>query len=314
MDITSLEPGVYAEMSTSKGNIMVELFYKQTPLTVSNFVGLAEGTLGPAKKPYYNGLTFHRVIQDFMIQGGCPSGTGTGGPGYTFPDEIVPELKHNRPGILSMANAGPGTNGSQFFITHLPTPHLDGKHTVFGEVVEGQDVVDLVEQGDTIASVTIHRVGEEAKQFKPTQESFDASVATLQEEADRAMREAMQEELEQIEKSWPKAVETKSGLRYVVETKGNGGKKPVMGSSVTVHYTGSLLNGKVFDSSIARNQPATFQVGQVIPGWNEALVDMTAGERRTLIIPPHLGYGEQGYPGVIPPNSWLVFEVELISC
>ncbi len=314
MDITQQEPGVYAQINTTKGDIFLELFYKQTPLTVSNFVGLAEGALGDGSKKYYDGLTFHRVIQDFMIQGGCPQGTGTGGPGYTFPDEIVEELKHNRPGILSMANAGPGTNGSQFFITHVPTPHLDGKHTVFGEVLEGQDIVDLVEQGDTIHSVTIHRVGEEAEKFLPTKESFQAMVQSLKEEADRVMREALAEDIAKIEKSYPKAIETESGLRYVVLTKGDGGKSPVMGSSVTVHYTGSLLNGQVFDSSIARNQPATFQVGQVIPGWNEALVDMTKGERRTLIIPPHLGYGAQGYPGVIPPNSWLVFEVELISC
>lgn len=313
MNNTPQEPGVYARISTTKGDITLELFYKQTPLTVSNFVGLAEGTLGEGNKKYYDGLNFHRVIQDFMIQGGCPLGTGTGGPGYTFPDEIVPELKHNKPGILSMANAGPGTNGSQFFITHLPTPHLDGKHTVFGEVLEGQDVVDLIEQGDAISTISIIRVGEEAEKFQPTQESFDASLLALKEEADRAMREAMAEDIAFIEKSWPKAEETKSGLRYVVLTPGEGKEKPSMGTSVTVHYTGSLLDGQVFDSSIARNQPATFQIGQVIPGWNEALVTMTKGERRTLIIPPHLGYGAQGYPGVIPPNSWLVFEVELIS-
>ncbi len=307
------EPGVYAQFATTKGDIYVELFYKKTPLTVSNFVGLAEGALGESSKPYYNGLTFHRVIQDFMIQGGCPLGTGTGGPGYTFPDEIVEELKHNRPGILSMANAGPGTNGSQFFITHLPTPHLDGKHTVFGEVLDGQDVVDLIEQGDRIESITIHRVGDEAESFRPTKESFMGELATLREEADQKMREAMEEDLKLIDKNWPAAQTTESGLKYVVTTEGKGGDSPVMGTSVTVHYTGSLLDGKIFDSSIARNQPATFQVGQVIPGWNEALMTMTQGERRTLIIPPHLGYGEQGYPGVIPPNSWLVFEVELIS-
>ncbi len=139
---------ITADIETSKGLIEVELTADKTPVTVANFVNLAQ-------KGFYNGVVFHRVIPDFMVQGGDPTGTGMGGPGYRFQDEFDPSLKHDRPGILSMANAGPGTNGSQFFITHVPTPWLDGKHSVFGAVVKGQDVVNAIQKGDTIKSITI---------------------------------------------------------------------------------------------------------------------------------------------------------------
>jgi|ETNmetMinimDraft_25_1059894.scaffolds.fasta_scaffold35616_2 peptidylprolyl isomerase len=176
-------PGLYATLSTSKGDIVLELHYKKVPLTVTNFVGLAEGkikSIRPAGQPYYDGLIFHRVIADFMIQGGCPNGNGRGGPGYKFRDEFDPTLKHTGPGVLSMANAGPGTNGSQFFITHKATPWLDGRHAVFGKVVSGQDVVDAIAKGDTLKKIVIKRVGEDAEKFIADQASFDKLLGTNQ--------------------------------------------------------------------------------------------------------------------------------------
>lgn len=310
-----LKDGLYAKLETSKGDIIIQLEMDKVPMTVANFVGLAEGELNIANpgKPFYDGLTFHRVIKDFMIQGGCPKGNGTGGPGYSFPDEFDPSLKHSGPGILSMANAGPGTNGSQFFITHVPTPWLDGKHSVFGHVVEGQDVVDKVAQGDKINHVEIIRVGEKAKNFVVTKEKF----ASLVEDSDRKALERLEAEQARINKEidnrYPGNITTPSGLKYVITKEGVGTDSPKQGQKVTVHYTGTLMDGRIFDSSIHRGAPVDFKVGQVIDGWNEALVTMHRGEKRTLIIPPELGYGVYGVPNVIPPNSTLIFDVELLD-
>jgi FKBP-type peptidyl-prolyl cis-trans isomerase len=312
-----LAEGLYAKLITSKGDILVQLEYEKTPLTVANFVGLAEGTKdsnrGKGVK-FYDGLTFHRVIDNFMIQGGCPLGTGTGGPGYTFPDEFDPTLKHDRPGVLSMANAGPGTNGSQFFITHVPTPWLDGKHTVFGHVVTGQDVVNAIKKGDTIKTIEIIRVGDKAKAFKTDQVAFDALLADLRAKAEKSRQEKIKAVNEIIEKKWPNAKTTPSGLRYVVLKEGEG-KTPTRGTMVTAHYTGMLLDGRKFDSSVDRGKPFRFPVGtgRVIKGWDEAFLSMKKGEKRILILPPELAYGARGAGNVIPPNATLVFEVELLD-
>lgn len=303
--------GLYAHLNTDRGLIVVALEFEKAPMTVANFVGLAEGTL--SEKPFYNGLTFHRVIENFMIQGGDPQGTGSGGPGYVFPDEFHPDLLHYRAGSLSMANAGPGTNGSQFFITHTDTPWLDGHHSVFGYVVEGQNVVDAIQQGDHIKDVKIIRKGEKAEAFLVDRESFAELVLAIKQQQEEAIQAQQAKMNEMIASKYPNAKQTPSGLRYVVEKEGVGNQTPKNGTKVTVHYSGSLLNGKIFDSSIQRGQPAQFAVGEVIEGWNEALVTMRKGEKRTLIIPPELGYGEQGYPGVIPPQSYLIFEVELLN-
>ena len=161
--------GLFAKINTTKGSIVIKLEMEKTPLTVANFVGLAEGKIKNSAKadgvPYYNGIQFHRVIADFMIQGGDPTASGSGGPGYRFKDEFDSSLKHDKAGTLSMANSGPATNGSQFFITHLPTPHLNGRHSVFGYVLEGQGTVDLIRQGDVINSIEIIRSGAAAKGF-----------------------------------------------------------------------------------------------------------------------------------------------------
>lgn len=315
MDVTKLKDGLYAVITTSKGEITLELEYKKVPMTVMNFVGLAEGVLNiqDEGEPFYDGLNFHRVIPDFMIQGGCPKGDGTGGPGYRFPDEFDPSLKHTGPGILSMANAGPGTNGSQFFITHVATPWLDGKHSVFGHVVEGQNVVNKIKTGDRIESVKIVRVGEDAEKFVCTKQAFSDLVEKVENEAVKKEAEEQKKIDQEIFNRYPNAVTTPSGLKYVVLKEGTGSASPKWGHAVTVHYQGTFLDGRIFDSSILRNEPATFKIGQVIEGWNEALLTMKKGEKRTLIIPYQLGYGIHGYPGVIPPKATLIFDVELLD-
>lgn len=307
--------GLYAKMSTNRGDIYLQLEFEKTPMTVGNFVGLAEGKIKNTAKadgvPFYDGLKFHRVIANFMIQGGDPAGNGTGGPGYKFPDEIDTSLKHVGPGVFSMANAGPGTNGSQFFITHVKTPWLDGKHTVFGHVVQGQNVVDAVQQGDTLKTVTILRKGKKAEAFDGAKmfETEKAGFTKKLEEKAKAEQAAMDKVLNE---KYANTEKTASGLRYIVEKAGEG-PKPTASSQVTVHYTGMLLDGKKFDSSVDRGQPITFGLGQVIPGWTEGLQLMNKGAKYKLIIPPNLGYGDNGIPGVIPPKSWLVFDVELID-
>ncbi len=308
-----MQDGLYAKIETSKGDILLELTYDKTPGTVGNFVGLAEGTLKNNSreegKPYYDGLNFHRVIPDFMIQGGCPLGSGTGDPGYKFDDEFHPDLKHSGPGILSMANAGPGTNGSQFFITHKATPWLDGKHTVFGQVSEGQDVVDAIAQGDTITSVSILRVGKEAK-------AWDAGKAfnAFKEGKEQRLAEERARAEAEIEKIAAGFEKTESGLRYKILKNGEG-KKAEKGQLVSVHYEGALTNGQVFDSSYQRNQPIEFQlgIGQVIPGWDEGIGLLKTGDKARFVIPAHLAYGSAGAGGVIPPNASLVFDVELMD-
>lgn len=308
-----MQDGIYAKFNTAKGSILVKLTHDKTPGTVGNFVGLAEGQLEneakPMGKPYYDGLKFHRVIPDFMIQGGCPQGQGTGGPGYQFDDEFHPELKHDGPGVLSMANAGPGTNGSQFFITHVETPWLDGKHTVFGHVVEGQAVVDAVAGNDALESVEIIRVGTEA-------EKWNAIEAFRTFEGSREQRLADEKKLaeEALEKLAAGFKQTESGLRYQIIQKGSG-KQAEKGKKVSVHYQGALDNGMVFDSSYKRKQPIDFTlgVGQVIEGWDEGIALLQVGDKARFVIPSYLGYGSRGAGGVIPPNATLVFDVELMD-
>ncbi|WP_372974027.1 peptidylprolyl isomerase [Muriicola sp.] len=308
-----MENGIYAKFNTEKGEILVKLTHEKTPGTVGNFVALAEGKLDNKARskgePYYDGLTFHRVIPDFMIQGGCPLGTGTGDPGYKFDDEFHPALKHDAPGVLSMANAGPGTNGSQFFITHTATPWLDNKHTVFGHVVQGQEVVDAIEQGDTMDSVEIQRVGEACEAWDAL-EAFRSFEKTGEERIAK-QKEKAEAEIQKISAGFDK---TESGLRYKIIQKGNG-KKPEKGQRVSVHYEGSLPNGQIFDSSYKRKEPITFQlgVGQVIPGWDEGIGLLKVGDKARFVIPSHLAYGSAGAGGVIPPNATLIFDVELME-
>ncbi len=308
-----MQDGIYAKFNTSKGKILVTLTYEKTPGTVGNFVALAEGmqdnTVKGKGEPYYDGLKFHRVIPDFMIQGGCPQGTGTGGPGYKFDDEFDASLTHAGPGVMSMANAGAGTNGSQFFITHVATPWLDNKHTVFGYVEEGQDVVDNIAQGDKISSVEIIRVGEQAKKWD-ARKAFE----TFRGAAEKRLTEEKQKAATELDKVAAGFENTESGLRYKIIQKGEGDQAR-KGATVSVHYEGSLTGGTVFDSSYKRKEPIDFQlgVGQVIPGWDEGIGLLQVGDKARFVIPPHLAYGSAGAGGVIPPNATLVFDVELLK-
>jgi peptidyl-prolyl cis-trans isomerase A (cyclophilin A) len=244
-----------------------------------------------------------------MIQGGCPLGTGTGDPGYKFDDEFHPSLKHDKPGILAMANSGPGTNGSQFYITHVPTSWLDGKHTVFGHVVEGQDVVDAIGQGDVLESLEIVRVGDEAKNWNAI-EAF-ITFKGARNKRDAALKADAEAAMEKLAAGFEK---TESGLRYQFIQRGEG-KQAQAGKTVSVHYEGSLENGKVFDSSYPRKKPIEFTLGQgqVIEGWDEGIALLKVGDKARFVIPSDLGYGSRGAGGAIPPNATLIFDVELMD-
>lgn len=348
-----LEEGMYAEFVTSKGTILCMLEFEKTPLTVANFVGLAEGNFKvdtlSFDKPYYNGLKFHRVIKDFMIQGGDPMGNGSGGPGYKFNDEFHPDLMHTGPGILSMANSGPNTNGSQFFITHKETPWLNNKHTVFGHVVQGQDVVNAIEQGDEMTEVNIIRVGDAAQKFNATKifnETYEAlkkeeeeekaridAVSAMSEDDYKAkvLKESKNDykmifeskkesyeskaEKKKAKKSFKKPQQTESGLVYAIVDEGEG-PKPVEGTTLTVHCSGTFRhNGEKFFSTWDNNQPMTFayKVQRMVPGFEEGLAMLGKGGKGTFILPYFLAYGPKGRQGGIPAYSDLVFEIEIID-
>ncbi len=344
-----LPDGLYAEIETSKGTILAQLEYQKTPVTVANFVTLAEGKNKFVRaeqkgRPFFDGLKWHRVIKDFMIQGGDPDGNGAGDTGYKFKDEIT-DLRHDKGGILSMANSGPATNSSQFFITHLATPWLDGLHTVFGHVVDGMETVNSIEQGDVIKSVSIIRKGEGAKKFDAIkvfdnyfaqaaqslveQEAKAAERNRLYNEKYKAIADAKKTELDELRK---KAKKTTSGLQYAIIKNGSG-KKPASGTLVFAHYSGYFESGQLFDSSeksvaeqfgvydqIREEQggyhPIRIEYGKkigMIPGFIEGLEKMAYGDRAVFFIPSYLAYGDQGAANVVPPGANLIFEVELME-
>ncbi|WP_026978173.1 peptidylprolyl isomerase [Flavobacterium tegetincola] len=337
-----LPDGLYAEIVTSKGTIVAELEFQKTPVTVANFVSLAEGKNAFAEeslrnKPFFDGLKFHRVIPEFMIQGGDPLGNGSGDAGYKFKDEIT-DLKHDVPGILSMANSGPGTNGSQFFITHVPTPWLDGKHTVFGHVVlNSMETVNKIVQDDSIVTVTIIRKGKLAKQFDAAKvfadyfnNSANEAKAVEKEYTDK-YKTVIDEKVAFFATNKAKAIKTKSGLQYIIIEKG-AGKKPAAGTQIFIDYAGFFENGTLFDSSmegVSRDfgkydetrsaqggyQPIAFEAGRkdgMIPGFIEGIDQLSFGDRALLFIPSNLAYGEAGVGnGLIPPNTPLIFDITL---
>jgi len=340
-----LADGLYADMVTNKGEILLKLEFEKTPVTVANFISLAEGTNEQLAdslkgKPYYNGVSFHRVINNFMIQGGDPTGTGEGNPGYKFKDEFPKDengqllLKHDKAGTLSMANSGPTTNGSQFFITHKETSWLDGKHTVFGSVIKGQSVVDSIVQNDTINTIEIIKLGKEARRFKAAKEftKYFENFAEEKKIIEEKIKIAQDNFVTKINENANKFIELPSGLKYVITDTKNG-KKPKLGVEVKVNYAGYFTDGRLFDTSY-KEVAKQYQVynhirddkggyapfttvysseARLIPGFREGLQQMKTGDKAMLFIPSHLGYGAQGTGGIIPPDTDLVFELELVE-
>ncbi len=343
--------GVFATFETTKGIIICQLEFEKAPITVASFVSLAEGTNKAVTneklkgKPFYDGLKFHRVIPNFMIQGGDPEGNGSGGAGYAFLDEIVPQLKFDKGGILAMANSGPATNSSQFFITHKDTSWLNGIHTIFGHVTSGMEVVNAIAQDDIIKKITISRKGEAATKF-------DAPKIFSEYNADKVGYAKKQlEKLELAKKAFElkyaplraktiaylntqkaTAIKTASGLQYKIVGKGTG-KKPTDGAKVYINYAGFLQDGNLFDSCVENvnrtfgrfnpdraaqkgYQPIPFQYGAktgLIPGFIEGLNNMSFGDKAILYIPSNLAYGAAGAGNVILPNTDIIFEVELLE-
>ena len=342
-DKNNLPDGLYAEIETSKGSIILALDYKKAPITVANFVSLAEGknpfvSEDLKGKPFYENLKFHRVIPNFMIQGGDPLGTGAGDAGYRFKDEFS-DLKFDKGGLLAMANSGPATNSSQFFITHVETPWLDGKHTIFGHVVEnGMEVVNSIAQDDALLSITIIRKGEDAKKFnavKVFSDYFSTADAEFKKQAalDKSRLDKIKtDKIAFFAQQKASAIKLPSGVAYKITKKGSG-KKGADGTTVMLAYAGYLENGMLFDSSdpklveaygklnpqrAAQNGyqtlPYTFgRGGGMIPGLEEGLSKLGLGDKAIVFIPSNLGYGEKGAGTDIPPNANIIFEIELIE-
>jgi peptidyl-prolyl cis-trans isomerase A (cyclophilin A) len=311
-----LPAGLFARLVTPKGDIVIQLEYEKAPLTVGNFVGLAEGKLDAVKgKKFFDGLTFHRVVADFVIQSGDPNGDGSGGPGYEFPNEIAPDLKYDAEGIVGMANAGPNTNGSQFFITMKAVPELDGGYSIFGKVVQGMDVVKKIAQGDKITKVEIIRNGALAKAFKADQAAWNAREAPITAAIKKAAEDKRAADLAAIKQKWPDLVADADGI-FQKTLKTGTGNTPKSGETVSVSYKGMFIDGKIFDQSDIHGGPVDFQVGvgQIIPGWDKVVMTMKKGEKRMIVIPPELAYGSRGSPGgPIGPDSYLAFELELVA-
>ena len=332
-----LEDGLFAQLETNKGDILMKLNKEKTPNTVANFVSLAEGdnkfvSDNFQNKKFYNGIIFHRVIKDFMIQGGDPTASGSGGPGYRFDDEIT-DLKHDGPGILSMANAGKNTNGSQFFITHKETPWLDGKHTVFGKVVEGLNVVDSIEQNDTIFEVKIIRIGNDAKKFDASKifSNYFSDLEKNKVEVEEKREIKRLENVEIFDNLRKKAKVTPSGLSYII-TKNGTGPKVISTNKAKAHYAVYFENGNLLDTSMLEVAENLFLVNdqkkaagayspivcdispeaQMISGFKEGLRFLREGDEAYLFIPYLLAYGEKGVRG-IPAKSNLIFEVKIVS-
>lgn len=327
--------GIYAEINTAKGFIVLNLEFEKTPMTVANFIGLSEGTIENSALdpgiPFYNGTYFHRVVENHVIQAGYPANSDSRGPGYTFPNEIYPGLSHDKEGMVGMARGALHTNSSQFYITLGDRSYLDGDYTVFGNVIEGIDVVFSILQGDTIVSVNILRFGRKAIEFKSGTDTFNRMVADAKIRVERENEQKKREEEAIIARKWPAAVSLNDGLKLMVLRKGSG-EVPVAGSKMTLLYTGQFLDGTEFYGSSDRGRPGNvdspesfeFVVGEssVNDGFDTVVREMKKGEKRLIIVPSALAYAGGGFYArqvegrkrfVISPNTTLVYEIEVID-
>jgi carboxypeptidase Q len=333
--------GIYADFNTNKGRISVLLDYKKTPMTVANFIGLTEGTLTnasyPLGKPFYTGSIWHRVVKGHVIQGGEPStvkdpaNSEVNSTGYVIPNEIT-DLSHNKAGMIGMANSGPHTNTCQYYITLGDRSYLDGNYTLFGEVVDGMDVVNKIVQGDTTNSISIIRAGVDAEKFVVNDDTFKELVDKQWRKVnyEKEYRKARDEKF--LADNYPGLTSLPNGLKYKVLVQGSG-SIPADGSVLNINYTGKLTNGLLFASSadLGKPVPGTKAVNfsvvlgkdKLITGLQEALKEMKAGEKRLLVMPPELAYGvNNGFYGkditgqkrfVISPGEILIVEVTLIN-
>ena len=327
--------GIYAELETNRGTIVLELDFERTPLTTANFIGLAEGTITnqafPAGHPFFDGTVFHRVVPGHVIQAGIPIGGETDSPGYTIPNEISPDLSHNRAGILGMANAGPHTNSSQFYITLGDRSYLDGNFTIFGRVIEGLPVVQSIQQGDTAQRIKILRIGKKARRFRVDNDSFNRRKIEVEQNVARMEEENKKKETEWIRTNWPDAIQSPQGSLFKITQTGTGAM-PETGRTLLVRYSGLFPDGTSFCSTGEAGHPFREKEGEsflfvvgttsITAGLDAALTDMRRGEHRTIICPPELGYGIQGFYArpregerrfVISPNTTLVYFVELLD-
>lgn len=340
LDFQNRKDGIFAEFNTNKGKIVVRLDYTKAPMTVANFIGLTEGTLTNATyslgNPFFNGSIWHRVVKGHVIQGGEPStvkdpaNSDVNSTGYMIPNEIS-DLSHNKAGMIGMANAGPHTNTCEYYITLGDRSYLDGNYTLFGEVLDGMDVVDKITRGDTTFSISIIRAGEDAEKFIVNDETFKKLV-------DRQWRKVKYEEEikkakdeKYINDNYPDLVKTSSGLRYRILTEGRG-DSPLAGSSSVMMYSGKLTSGLTFASTADAGKPAsnakpvsfvyTYDNKTIIRGLHESVMDMKSGEKRLIVIPPELAYGQSAFYGketpgqkrfVISPGEILILELALIS-
>ncbi|CAC9562968.1 Peptidyl-prolyl cis-trans isomerase (EC 5.2.1.8) [uncultured Gammaproteobacteria bacterium] len=295
-----LADGLYANLHTNQGDIIVQLAYKKAPLTVINFVGLAEGTKRSnvkIGKPFYNGLKFHRVIDNFMIQGGDPKGNGTGGPGYQFADEFS-DLKHDSGGILSMANSGPGTNGSQFFITHTATPHLNDKHTVFGRVVKGMEVVNSIKQEDFIRKLNIIRIGDEAKKFQTDEAAFQA-------QSKKYLVKNNEKLTKFVKKNYPNA-KARNSRHFIQVNQAGTGAKSNTGNVVKVNISFKISNKEIKEvKEIKEIITFTLGDGTIHNDIEQSILGMKVGEKRTVIMRDDIN--------IMPKGSFVIVNLELIS-